>query len=324
MIDRCVFQRVRFSTADFPEQDRVAMWREHYGRTIFRADAEPACDASFRAVVVSRALPELPLLYGSLSAVRIMRTRAFLADGKDDFALVVNQAGSIAAHARGREATLREGDAILVSSGEATTFDRSTFGGSYSIRIPRAALSSLVVDLDEAVMRRIPREHGLLKLLTGYAGPLLHEDVLTTPDLQRLAVTHVHDLVALVLGATREAAPDAQKRGVRAARLSAAKAHVAKHSHDPVLSIRSVAQDLGVTPRHLQRLFERDGSTFSAFLLNQRLLRAHRMLISPRFDRYQVSEIAYRVGFGDLSYFNRCFRLRYGATPRDIRESATR
>src|SRR5215471_17457096 len=186
MIDPCVFQRVRFSTADLPERDRVALWREHYGETIFRADVEPVCDASFRAVVVSRALPELHLLYGSLSAVRIMRTRAFLADGKDDFALVINHAGRIAAHARGREATLREGDAILVSSGEATTFDRSTFGGSYSIRIPRAVLSSLVVDLDEAVMQTIPRELGLLKLLTGYTTPMLNEDVLTTPDLQRL------------------------------------------------------------------------------------------------------------------------------------------
>jgi AraC-like DNA-binding protein len=321
MIATVGFPKVSFSTADLPESERVAMWREHYGQTIFRAEAKPLCDASFRAAVVSRALPELHLLFGSLSAVRIARTRAFLADGNDDLALVINHAGRIAATARAREVALEEGDAVLVSSGEATAFNRSTAGGSFSIRIPYSVLSSLVVDVDDLVMRPIPRQIGLLKLLTNYVNPLLNEDLPLTPEFLRLAVTHVHDLVALALGATREAAQVAQNRGMRAARLSSAKAHIVTNSTDPSLSIRSVARDLGVTPRYLQSLFEHDGSTFSAFLLNQRLTRAHRMLTNPKFDRYRVSAIAYEVGFGDISYFNRCFRQRYGITPRDVRDS---
>ena len=316
------FPKVRFSTADLPACDRVAMWRDYYAQTIFRAEAEPVCDASFRAAVVSRAFPELHLLFGSLSPVRIARTRAFLADGNDDLALIINHAGRIAATARSREVTLQEGDAVLVSSGEMIAFDRSTCGGSFSIRIPYSVLSSLVVDLDDAVMRLIPRGTGLLKLLTSYVNPLLNEDVPVTPEFLRLAVTHVHDLVALTVGATCEAAKVAQNRGVRAARLTSAKALIAKNSGDPMLSIRSVARDLGVTPRYLQSLFEHDGSTFSAFLLNQRLVRAHRMLTNPRFDRYRVSAIAYEAGFGDISYFNRCFRQRYGVTPRDARGQA--
>ena len=316
------FPKIRFATADLPASDRVALWRDYYGKTIFRAEAEPVCDASFRATVMSRALPELHLLFGSLSPVRIARTRALLADGNDDLALVINHAGQIAATARAREVTLQEGDAVLVSSGEMIAFDRSTAGGSFSIRIPYAVLSSLVIDLDDAVMRLIPRGTGLLKLLTGYVNPLLNEDVPVTPEFLRLAVTHVHDLVVLALGATREAAQVAQKRGMRAARLNAAKVHIATNSSDPQLSVRSVARDLGVTPRYLQTLFEQDGSTFSAFLLNQRLVRAHRMLTNPRFDRYRVSAIAYEVGFGDISYFNRCFRQRYGTTPRDLRGCA--
>jgi len=76
-----------------------------------------------------------------------------------------------------------------------------------------------------------------------------------------------------------------------------------------------------VTPRYLQKLFERGGGTFSTFLLSQRLARARRLLTDPKFSSHQVSSIAYDVGFGDLSYFNRCFRQRYGATPRDIREA---
>ena len=32
-----------------------------------------------------------------------------------------------------------------------------------------------------------------------------------------------------------------------------------------------------------------------------------------------IATIAYDVGFGDLSYFNRRFRRQYGMTPREVR-----
>ena len=35
--------------------------------------------------------------------------------------------------------------------------------------------------------------------------------------------------------------------------------------------------------------------------------------------RVSTGSIAYDVGFGDLSYFNRCFRRAYGATPSGVR-----
>jgi AraC-like DNA-binding protein len=62
----------------------------------------------------------------------------------------------------------------------------------------------------------------------------------------------------------------------------------------------------------------------SDFVLMQRLTRAHRMLGDPAFAERSIGAIAYEVGFGDLSYFNRAFRRRFGATPSDVREAARR
>ena len=42
----------------------------------------------------------------------------------------------------------------------------------------------------------------------------------------------------------------------------------------------------------------------------------------PRQRPRNVSEIAYAWGFNDLSYFNRTFRQRFDATPREWREDA--
>ena len=37
-------------------------------------------------------------------------------------------------------------------------------------------------------------------------------------------------------------------------------------------------------------------------------------------DNYNISEIAYMVGFNDPQYFSKCFRSRYGVSPRKYRE----
>jgi AraC-like DNA-binding protein len=211
---------------------------------------------------------------------------------------------------------------LLISSDDVGAFERPCHGGSFSLRIPRSFLSSSVIDVDDAVMHLIPCRTEALRLLIGYASPLVDDLPLDTPHLRRTVVGHLHDLVALALGATRDAADVARVRGVRAARLKVAKTFVADNSSRRDLSVGAVAAHLGVTPRYVQRLFEGEDATFSSFLLERRLARARRMLTEPRFAQRAVSAIAYDVGFNDLSYFNRCFKQQYGATPRDIREAA--
>jgi AraC-like DNA-binding protein len=88
------------------------------------------------------------------------------------------------------------------------------------------------------------------------------------------------------------------------------------------LSVAEVAQRQRMTPRYVHKLFENEGFTFSSFVRDQRLACAHRMLSDPRLADRTIGSIAFDVGFGDLSYFNRTFRQLYGATPGEIRQSA--
>jgi AraC-like DNA-binding protein len=66
-------------------------------------------------------------------------------------------------------------------------------------------------------------------------------------------------------------------------------------------------------------LFEAEGTTFSSFVREQRLLHAFRQLRNPGLDTLSISQIAYGAGFVDLSHFNRCFRSRFGDTPSGVR-----
>jgi AraC-like DNA-binding protein len=196
-------------------------------------------------------------------------------------------------------------------------------GRSFTLRVPRAMFEQTVVSLDDALMRPIPAEQGALRLLVDYAGWLLNAGSSIDQQLRNVSVRHVQDLLALAVGPAADLADTARTRGLRAARLKLAKSYVVAHSHRRDISVGILAASLNVTPRYVQRLFEADGTTFSEFLIGQRLARAHRLLCEPSVSQIAISTIAYDVGFGDLSYFNRRFRQQYGLTPREVRGDRT-
>jgi AraC-like DNA-binding protein len=206
---------------------------------------------------------------------------------------------------------------------EPTSFCRTGPGQSFTLRVPRTMLRSIVADADDTAMRLIPRNRGALALLAHYAGWLLRVGDSLDSELLNLSVRHIQDVLALTLGAANDFKEIARTRGLRAARLKLAKACIIEHSHRRDISVGSVAARLCVTPRYLQRLFEEDGTTFSEFLLTQRLAQTHRRLCEPVSIHSAISTIAYDAGFGDLSYFNRRFRRLYGLTPREVRGDGT-
>ncbi len=79
-----------------------------------------------------------------------------------------------------------------------------------------------------------------------------------------------------------------------------------------------------MSPRYIQELFGAEGVTFTEYVMERRLTEAKRMLSNPRFAFGTITEVAGNVGFGDLSYFTRSFRRRFGMTPSDARELARR
>jgi AraC-like DNA-binding protein len=316
------FSVFRFSLEDFPARDRDAAFREIYGRTILRLELEPLPDIPFTMDVELRALPDFGMASGTCAPVKCRRTPQLI--DSDDLILVAALDGGGVFHSRGGEAEIGGGQAMLTSAADTGTFNVHSASRVINFRLAFNRIAPLVADLNAALMRPIPRNTEALRLLLNYAGSLQSDLALASPALQHLAVTHMHDLAALAVGATREAAAIAHGRGLRAARLEAIKADVVKHLNQRNLSASTIAARHGVTPRYVSMLFESETETFSEYVLRQRLIRAHRLLTDPRFAGSTVSSIAYDVGFGDVSYFNRVFRRLYGATPSDVREAAWR
>ena len=88
---------------------------------------------------------------------------------------------------------------------------------------------------------------------------------------------------------------------------------------DAELTPDDIATDLGVSKRYLHALLADAGVTFSTVLGRIRLQRSTELLMDPRYRHEQISEVAWRCGYMDPSYFARVFRRRYGVGPREWR-----
>ncbi|QCI68867.1 AraC family transcriptional regulator [Phreatobacter stygius] len=309
-----------FSTRNIPPAERIDVLREVYGRAILRVDIESLDDDPCDIEVQLRSMPELSFATGTAARQRCAHPTG-LADSDDLIWLAALSGGGVMRH-RGREAEISGGDAIMTTSAEAGSFTYRSDLRFLSLRVPSRVLVPMVGDLSGVLMRTLPRDLEAQRLLIGYLGMLQAMDMPSGPALRQQVATHVHDLLALTLGANRDAAETAKARGLRAARLDAVKADVTRRLGDPGLSVEAIAAHHGISERYVRKLFAADGSSFSNFVLAERLARARRMLTNPRLAGRSISTIAYDVGFGDLSYFNRCFRRRFGGTPSDIRKAS--
>jgi AraC-like DNA-binding protein len=311
----------RFSTEALPERERVPFWREVFGRQVVHCDFEPARGHPFEAAAAVHALPGLRCTSFASSASRNRRPASMVADGDDAVVLLTSLRGTLAVSQRGREAALRPGDSTLLLHAEPSVVSHSQIRYRGLI-VPRAPLALLVTDFEDAAMRPVPRDNEALRLLVSYLNALRGAPVFERPKLCNLVATHIHDVVAAIIGTSRDGGAITEARGVRAARLALIKADIKRHVNRADLTLHAVAKRQGVTPRSLQRLFESEGSTFSTFVIEQRLALAHRLLTDKRCAAWTIGAVAFAAGFGDLSYFHRVYRRRYGATPSDVRAAS--
>jgi AraC-like DNA-binding protein len=310
-------QSWRFCSADRPPADRIQYYRDLACRMLGTVDIQPigqsfSCNGRFLH------LPGLGISRIAGSAIRGTRTRA-MAAGEPELLLIANLDGAATVAHVGREATIPAGGAVLVSSTEPCRVERSASAHLY-VRVPRAVLTPMISNADDALMSVIPGTAEPLRALTGYIDLLLRDSLLleTAAELRRLAVSHVHDLMALTVGATRDAAEIAAGRGLRAARTAAVKADIAQNLAGDVTAAALSARHR-LSPRYIRKLFEGENTSLSRFVLLQRLTRVHRMLSDPRHAGRGIGDIALAAGFNDISSFNREFRRQFGMTPSDVR-----
>ncbi len=194
-------------------QERGSAVQSLHRRGVTFVPLRPIPGLACGADIVTRQLPGLGLQSGTVWGNRHEHTHADAGRGNDDLSIHINLSGLSIVAGRGREMTLQDGDAVLLSYSEARTVTRPGRVHHRIVRLPRASLVPLVPNIDDAVLRPIPRGAGALTLLANYAGALIDDPAIVAPQMRQLVVAQLCDLIAVTLGVTRGAQALADGRG---------------------------------------------------------------------------------------------------------------
>lgn len=298
-------------------------WRDEFCRLFCQLDAEPTAQERIECTVEVTRVGALSFGAAHGTSGSFLRTRGLLSDGCDDFVLITALAGEVLTVQRGRTVELRSTQMCLLTLDHVGECGLSNGGRYTALRIPRRDLLDICRETEDKLSRPLMTSPGLRDAVTGYfalcTGTAASADGITQHAMAR----HMTELVGLLLRSDSDETPPALSDGHGAARLRLIQAQILQRLGEGDLTIGSVAGRTGLTPKQVQRLFGTTGVTFSEFVLEQRLLLACRMLSAADGQRAKIGSVALDSGFGDLSYFNRSFRKRFGITPSEWRDART-
>ena len=236
------------------------------------------------------------------------------------YVLAFPLAGSVAFSQDARTGFARPGEYVLLS--ELAFYELSSDKNArlLMMRIPAAELRGRLVSIEDHVSRRFKPNEQMTRLLVGMIRSVAELFINSPPPNPQALATEIISFVALTIGSEdRGAATD-----VRNARYHLRRRivdFIESHLSDQSLSPKKIAASSRISLSYLYSLFNDNETTVSQFVQTKRLQRAYEILVADPKGHRTVSEVAYEVGFKNVSHFSRCFSRHFKVAPRDVRQT---
>ncbi|THG31565.1 helix-turn-helix domain-containing protein [Naasia lichenicola] len=307
---------VRFSTRGLHEPDRIALWEQHNARALVGLQARTLNGNPLEATELNLQLSELQFAHVVANAHIVERdSREVARTPGEAVALYFTLWGESFFYHRDGVHLQRPGGLLVCDVNE--PFMRGFAQGlqEFALTVPRAVFERITggtvprapITMDFA---RIPGANTQAAALARLIKTTLSEPC---PEGQLAAESSALDLLQAIFCADTSR----NSAGYRLSALS----YIDVHLRDPRLSVSSIAHSIGISERHLSRIFSDSGSGISRTILERRLTLARRIL--SQAGAPPVGEVAGQCGFSSHAHFTRVFRERFEETPAQTRARST-
>lgn len=266
------------------------------------------------------------ILYATLGRLSFARTRCseatvrwlgtnFSKPKEHSLVLHIQNQGNCIGRQGGRETLVRKGDLIFCDSSKPYSLELSSPNDVLAVDLPMEVVIEKLPESLNRILQVEPGSNPHVRLLSAFLLNLWQE-CNDSPDSSEWidGVEDVLlDLLALTLKQTAEGNMLPNTNGLQKKLMACIQERLA----DPSLGTSILAEEAGISVRTVQTLFARMGTTPTAFILQQRLALAAKLLRS--LPRKRITDIAYDAGFNDSAYFTRRFRQCFGRSPREFR-----
>jgi AraC-like DNA-binding protein len=218
----------------------------------------------------------------------------------------------------GREAALTPGDIAVYDTTRPYELLFAHENQMLVLMLPRHLLSIRPRDLTDITARRISGRTGMGAVLSPFLTLLARQSLVGDLQPSMEVCDAVVDLVSATCRSAADSA-DAVPRSAQRALLLRVQASIEERLGDPSLDPATVAAAHHMSVRYLQKLFQAEGTTVTAWIRRRRLERCRRDLRDERLRAIPAAAIGARLGYTDPANFARAFRREFGSPPSTFR-----
>jgi acetamidase/formamidase/AraC-like DNA-binding protein len=305
-----------FTTEAYPAHPRIEAWRQTIAR--FGLSLKGGSIRGGLYGTLASALSPRGILLGRLaSGPQVWTCQAGKPGG---MSMVVHLEGAATLDAEMLQTALEPGDIVYVPSGARAELSLDSDVRQLLVKLPRETLQSRLAIPISPRAGHIAGHSGAGRVLSGLLGSIAEViEELGAEQLQAVDIALPEFLAGLLAAERPDPALLAPTNG-QTATLHRISRMIEARLSDPDLSLSAIAAEAGVSVRYLQKLFEAVNDNFGRYLKMRRLERCRADLANPLYMHLSITDILFRWGFNDASYFSRVFREQYKMTPRAYRQ----
>jgi AraC-like DNA-binding protein len=213
-----------------------------------------------------------------------------------------------------RQSRVDRGEAVLCAADSTYSVDFLTPYEMFVVELPLSTIVGRLpeFDLDAMAGQKVDMRRSQLLLAFLKTAWSQRECLADDPDWRDCVSRTSMDLLIRAISQSGHVGAAKGSTELRRAVLN----FILQNLGDPELRTSTIAQAMGVSARSVQNVFERLATTTSGFILDRRLDIAAEALAHGLTGR-TITNLAFECGFSDSAYFSRCFRHRFGASPRE-------
>lgn len=301
----------RVSTSGVAPAGRLAFWNQVVAEAFddIVVDARPG----FEGAVAMRRIGNIEFARIESGAAQVRRLRPLSGANGALFKIHLQERGSGVSRQGRHEAVLQPGAFTLCDASQPYSLEFAGFNQMMVLRFPAEQLMARMDDPGRFIGRAMDAHLGANRILTAFLRSVWeNEDA--GADFEEAIAGIIMDMMAGVFkaGSNSDGVSDGDgdKSGDRSKSI---RAYIDAHISDPSLRASTVAKAMGVSSRSMQMVFARSGMTATEYIVRQRLKLAATRLMDGATN---ITELAYDLGFSDLTYFSKSFRRRFGVSPR--------
>ena len=276
------------STRDVAAAKRFEYWVEMLRSTYVHLESSTGKSSDFFAEIEKSSVGELEFSSVRSTAPLVRRTRRLVSQATNEYVLVhCAKAGKAMVEQRGRSVRINSGDITIYLSTEPYDLIFNEWSDTRVLRIPLAAIKPCVRNLEDLTAKIIPSTSVEAAMLRGMIASLWSGQ---GPLGSRSAMSVSAALIQATAACLQAVSGETNHQGstLDAYYFGKAKAAILHNIRSTSLSTEEVAAAVGISSRHLCRIFEREALSVSRFIWAERLEGCKRDLIKISSSRERL------------------------------------